>query len=151
MNVSFSVGTFVDTAGGLIEVTTASAIHGLCIVIPASIAWKTAATLLEHGGSKRGYLGIVGQAVALPAHQAAVAGRTAALLVSAVSADSPAAQAGVLVGDILLALDSKPITSSDDLLDLLAANPIGQSMTLQVLRGGAVTDIAVTIGERPAR
>jgi S1-C subfamily serine protease len=67
-------------------------------VIPASIAWKTAATVLEHGSLKRGYLGLAGQPVALPENQRGSDGREDALLVVGVTAGSPAAAAGVLVG-----------------------------------------------------
>ncbi len=151
MHDGFSGGAFVDAEGHLVGMTTAAAIRGLGVVIPASIAWKTAASLLEHGRSKRGYLGIVGQPVALPTHQSSVEGRTAALLVVGVSGESPAAQAGMLVGDIVLALDGRPIESPEDLLDLLIGERVGRPATLQVLRGGAVADVTVTIGERPAQ
>src|SRR6186713_1126851 len=53
MHDGFSGGAFVDAGGALIGVTTAARIRGLGVVIPASIAWKTAATVLEHGGVKR--------------------------------------------------------------------------------------------------
>ena len=65
MHDGFSGGAFLNTSGALVGIATAAAIRGLGVVIPASIAWKTAATLLEHGSLKRGYLGIAGQPVAL--------------------------------------------------------------------------------------
>jgi serine protease Do len=151
MHDGFSGGAFVDTAGSLIGMTTAAAIRGLGVVIPAPIVWRTASTLLEHGGSKRGYLGVIGHGVRLPAHQADAAGRSDALLVAGVSADSPAMQAGILVGDILLAVDGKAIGTAEDLLDLLAGDRVGQQATLRILRGGAIIEAGVTVGERPAR
>src|SRR5438105_4034921 len=66
MHDGFSGGAFVDTKGALLGVATSTAIRGTTVVIPASIAWKTAATVLEHGRLKRGYLGITAQPVALP-------------------------------------------------------------------------------------
>src|SRR5881296_1275448 len=66
MHDGFAGGAFLDTAGALVGIATASAIRGLGVVIPAPIAWKTAATVLEHGSLKRGYLGLAGQPVALP-------------------------------------------------------------------------------------
>jgi len=149
MHDGFTGGAFVDTTGGLIGVTTAMAIRGLGVVIPAAIAWKTAAAVLEHGRLKRGYLGIAGQPVELPDHQRHGDERHGALLVVAVSSGSPAAQAGVLVGDVLLALDGRRIESPEDLLDLLAGDRVGQAATLRVMRGGVVSDMTVTIGERP--
>src|SRR5688572_27627836 len=69
MHDGFSGGAFLDTAGGLIGVATAAEIRGLGVIIPAAIAWKTAAGVLEHGGLKRGFLGIAGQPVTLPESQ----------------------------------------------------------------------------------
>src|SRR5258706_310583 len=66
MHEGFSGGAFLDTEGKLLGVATAISIRGLGVVIPAGIAWAAAATLLEHGSLKRGYLGIVGQSVGVP-------------------------------------------------------------------------------------
>jgi S1-C subfamily serine protease len=99
---------------------------------------------------KRGYIGIAGQPARLPEGQGGVGDRGEALLVVGVSADGPAAKAGVLIGDVILALDGHPIGGPEDLLDLLASDRVGKTATLHVLRGGAPIDISVTVGERPA-
>jgi S1-C subfamily serine protease len=151
MHDGFSGGALLDTDGGLIGVTTASAIRGLGVVIPASIAWMAASQALTRGASSRGYLGIVGQPVALPEHQQDTTGRTRALLVIGVAPGSAAAAAGVLVGDLLLSLGERAITTPEDVLDALAGVPIGQTIALGLWRGGAVATTAATIGERPGR
>ena len=149
MHDGFAGGALLDTSGGLIGVATAAAIRGLGVVIPTGIAWKAAEAVLKHGGMKRGYLGIAGQPVTLPEAQREQAEhREEALLVVAVTAASPAAVAGLLVGDIILALDGQPIESPEDLLDLLVGDRVGRGATLQVLRGGAARDIVVTVGQR---
>jgi S1-C subfamily serine protease len=150
MHDGFAGGAFLDTGGGLIGVATAAAIRGLGVIIPASIAWKTAATLLEHGQLKRGYLGIAGQPVKLPENQLGAEGREEALLVVGVTPGSPAASAGMLVGDVMLEFDGQPVESPEDLLDLLVGDRVGRQVALRALRGGAVTDLKVTVGERPA-
>jgi S1-C subfamily serine protease len=150
MHDGFSGGAFVDTAGGLLGVTTAVSIRGLGVVIPTAIAWKTAAALLEHGGLKRGYLGISGQPVVVPEHQRGEAGEKA-LLVVGVTAGSPAAGAGLLVGDVLMAFDGQPISSPEDLLDLLVGDRVGRPVALRLLRGRSVSEVLVTIGERPVQ
>jgi S1-C subfamily serine protease len=150
MHDGFAGGAFVDTTGALLGVTTAAAIRGLGVVIPASIAWQTAAGILEHGGLKRGYLGISGQTARLAAHQRDAIGRDEALVVVGVPAGSPAAAAGVLVGDVLFELDGHAIGSPEHLLDLLTGERVGRQAALRLLRGGAVVDLGVTIGERPA-
>lgn len=149
MHDGFSGGAFLDASGGLIGVTTATAIRGLGVVIPAAIAWKTAATVLEHGRLKRGYLGLAGQPVAVPERQQAIDGRTQALLVVGVTSDSPAAAAGVLVGDVLVEFDGHPIESPEELLDLLLGDRVGRKVTLKILRGGSAVDLQVAVGERP--
>jgi S1-C subfamily serine protease len=149
MHDGFSGGAFVNTTGDLVGVSTAATIRGFGVVIPASIAWKAVAHLLEHGRSKRGYLGIVGQPVSLPDPHRHASGRDTGLLVVNVANDSPAAQAGVIIGDIVLALENHPIESPEDLLDLLMGDRVGRPVTLRLLRGGAVASIGATIGERP--
>ncbi len=150
MHDGFAGGAFVDASGALLGIATAASIRGLGVVIPASIAWKTAATVLEHGGLKRGYLGIAGQPVRLPETQRAD-GRQEGLLVVGVTDGSPAAAAGVLVGDVLLAFDGRVVESPEDLLDLLAGERVGREATLKLLRGGQTAEVAVIVGERPAR
>jgi S1-C subfamily serine protease len=148
MHDGFAGGALVDTSGALLGVVTSTRIRGTTVVIPASIAWKAASSVLEHGALKRGYLGIAGQQVRLPDNQAPQA-RKGGLLVAAVTPESPAAASGLLVGDIILALDGNPIESPEDLFDLLWGNRVGSEVRLDVLRGGVATQVPITVGERP--
>jgi S1-C subfamily serine protease len=66
-----------------------------------------------------------------------------------VAPDGPAARAGVLVGDVVLALDGAPVAAPEDLLDLLTGSRVGHTATLRLLRGGTPTDVQLTIGARP--
>jgi len=147
MHDGFSGGALVDPSGALAGVTTAARIRGLGVVIPAAIAWNTAAAILEHGGVRRGYVGVSVQPVHLATGST---DRQRAVLVVAVSAGSPAARAGVIVGDVILDLDGQPLASPDDLLDLLRDKRADRPVTLRLLRGGAPLDLAVTPEERPA-
>jgi S1-C subfamily serine protease len=150
MHDGFAGGAFLDTSAALIGVATASAIRGLGVVIPAAIAWRTAATVLEHGRLKRGYLGLAGQPVALPESQQRD-GRNQALLVIGVTDGSPAARAGILVGDVLWQFDGHPIESPEDLLDLLLGDRVGRTVGAAVMRGGSPIEVTITVGERPDR
>lgn len=147
MHDGFSGGAFLDPTGALIGVTTAARIRGLGVVIPASIAWTAAAAILEHGGARRGYLGVAVQPVALPG---TAAGRERGALVVGVTAGSPASRGGVIVGDVILDLDGQPVSSPDDLLDLLRGARVDQPVTLRVLRGGVPADVTITLEARPA-
>jgi S1-C subfamily serine protease len=146
----FAGGPVADAAGRVIGVATSTQIRGLAVVIPASIAWRHVAHVLEHGRPRAGFLGIAGQGVRLPEGQRGNSSEDRGLLVVAVTPGAPAATAGVLVGDILLALDGHAIGATDDLLALLTAERVGRAVPIKLSRGGAVRDISVTVGERPA-
>ena len=148
MHDGFSGGAFIDASGALVGVTTAARIRGLGVVIPAEIAWKTAATLLEHGQLKRGYLGVAAQPVQVAGDDRTAEARTGLLVVN-VSSGSPAAAAGVIVGDVLLEFDGHPLASPEDLLDLLLGDRVGREAKLGLLRGGRPQDVSVTVAERP--
>jgi S1-C subfamily serine protease len=149
MHDGFAGGAFVDTGGALLGIATATAIRGLGVVIPADIAMRTAATLVEHGGLKRGYLGLAGQPATLPESQRGEGGRAEALLIVGVTPGGPAAASGLLVGDLLLDFDGHALSSPEDLLDLLTGDRVGRPVSLRVLRGGKIADVTVTVGERP--
>lgn len=151
MHDGFSGGAFLDAGGGLIGIATATKIRDLGVIIPAPIAWQTAAALLEHGSLKRGYLGLAGQPVRLQKDQDGAQGREEALLVVGVTAGSPAAQAGLLVGDIILDFDGHPVESPEDLLDLLLGDRVGRQVRLGILRGGRPIEATVAVGERPSQ
>jgi S1-C subfamily serine protease len=150
MHDGFSGGAFLDARGGLIGIATATKIRDLGVVIPAAIAWQTAATVLEHGSLKRGYLGLAGQPVRLQEGHQGKPGREEALLVVGITSGSPAAQAGLLVGDIILDFDGRPVQSPEDLLDLLLGDRVGRQVALAIMRGGQPSDLTVTVGERPS-
>jgi len=147
MHRGFAGGAFINTSGELIGVTTAAEIRGLGVVIPAGIVWKTVESLLTHGRAQRRYLGVAGQAVQLPPAQRPAGGQSSAVLVVQVMDSSPAARAGLLVGDLLVSLNDQALESPDRLLEALAASAAG-STRLRVMRGGSALDVPVDIGEK---
>lgn len=151
MHDGFAGGAFVDMSAGIIGIATAAAIRGLGVIIPAPIAWKTAATLLEHGRIRRGYLGVAGQPVRLTERQRGTEQREHALLIVDVKPGSPADRGGLLVGDVVVAFDGQPVEAPEDLLDLLAGDRVGKDIAIRALRGDSVTDVRVTIADRTDR
>ena len=149
MHDGFSGGALLDAGGGVIGVTTAAAIRGLGVVIPAPIAWKAAAHVLEHGRGSRGYLGVFTQAVQLADHQRTPGGPDAGGQCLGVADNSPAAEARLMVGDVVVALGGQPVGAPEDVLDLLSRVQPGSDATLTVLRGGVVTEVPVSVRERP--
>ena len=150
MHDGFSGGAVIDASGRVIGIATAAQIRGLGVVIPAPVAWKTAAHMLAHGAPKTGFLGISGQAVRIPEGQRGDSGRDRGLLIIAVTPDGPAAAGGVLLGDIILELDQQAVGSTDDVIELLSGERVGRTLPLRVLRAGAVRELSVTVAERTA-
>jgi S1-C subfamily serine protease len=147
LHEGFAGGPVIDTTGQVIAISTGAAIRGFEVAIPAAIAWSTAADVLKKGRPTRGFLGVAGQTVQLPARQATPA-QAQGLLIVNITHDSPADAAGLLVGDILLQFDGHPIRSAEDLLDLLAGDRVGRAVPVTVLRGGSPVELAVTVGAR---
>lgn len=148
MHEGFAGGALLGADGRLLGVTTAASIRGLGVVIPAAIAWSSAAELLRRGTLKRGYLGIAAQPARVSDKQKAVAGVDRALLVVDVKAGTPADAAGLFVGDLLLSLDGQKLSAPDELLDLLVGDRVGKAVPVKVLRGVALVDASVTVAAR---
>jgi len=149
MHDGFAGGAFADVSGHVIGIGTAAAIRGLGVIIPASIAWETAASLLEHGRMRRGWLGVAGQPVRLAERQRSD-DREIALLVVDVQSGSPADQAGLLVGDVITHFDGAPVEQPEDLLELLSGDRIGAAIPVRIVRGDTAKELKVTVGERAA-
>src|SRR5258708_16812560 len=71
------------------------------------------------------------------------------LLLVSIEKDTPAAQAGLLLGDVIVAIDGKNLENFDQLLDVLSGESVGKKVSLDVVRAGKQREIAVVIGERP--
>jgi S1-C subfamily serine protease len=106
--------------------------------------------VLARGRVVRGYLGVGLQPVPLSAHLTKHLGRAQhhGLIVVSVEPESPAEKAGVLLGDVLTAINGKPIDDTADVLAHLDAGSPGKVLDWQVLRGGQAVAVAVTVGER---
>ena len=148
MHDGFSGGACLEAGGGVTGLITAARIRGFRVVIPATIAWKAAQDVLEHGRPRRGYLGVAGQAVQFGSEQQPAPDRGNAVLIVGVTPGSPAATAGLIVGDVLTDFDGQPIESPEDLLDVLVGDHVGRQVELRVLRGGKEHKVSVTVGEK---
>ncbi len=144
-------GALIDGGGRALGVLTGRAIRGTTVVIPSALAWAIGQQLAVQGGAKQGYLGISSSPVRLPAGQRGDRQQADGLLVSGVVEGSPAAAGGVLVGDVMLALDGKVVADAEALLMMLRGDRIPRDVALTVLRGGDVREIRVTLRERERR
>ena len=147
MHDGFAGGGLFDAAGQLTGITTAAVIRGFGVAIPASIAKTSAEHILATGGS-RGFIGVAVQPIHAPAAHKAD-GRERALIVVGVTPGSPAEAAGLIVGDVILDFAGTRIESTEDLLDRLTGDRVGQKIALKTLHGGAVRDVDVVVARRP--
>lgn len=151
----FSGGPLVDAAGRVLGINTSGLGMGVSLTIPAKLAWKIAASIEEHGDVKRGYLGVRSQLAEVSADGQKTLGReqASALLVLGVEKDSPAASAGVIVGDVIVGFGGAQVADHDDLLVQLNSGIVGKAVEMELLRGGKPHTVKVTIAENtePAR
>jgi S1-C subfamily serine protease len=147
----FSGGLVLDAEGRAVGVASAGLLRASALVLPPATLSRVVASLLAHGAIRRGYLGITTMPVRVPRSLVPSGERRAALLVTAVEDGSPAAEAGLMVGDLLLALDADAVEGMGDLLRALDAEErIGRAVTARIARAGAVKEVAVTVGVRGA-
>jgi S1-C subfamily serine protease len=146
----FSGGPLIDTAGRVVGLNTSGLAHGAAITIPAFLAWTDAENLAKHGYIKRGYLGIRSQQVELSPDLVKALGREQdkGLLLVSVERGSAAEAGGLIVGDILVAIEGESVMDHDALMVHLSGETVGKPISIQVLRGGQPLTVAVTVGER---
>ncbi|HUR32350.1 MAG TPA: trypsin-like peptidase domain-containing protein [Vicinamibacterales bacterium] len=151
LNPGNSGGPLVTTRGEVIGINTAmiSMAQGLCFAIASNTARFVAARLIRDGRIRRSVIGIGGENVPLPRALARAYGLaiSSAVRVASVEGGSPAATAGVKVGDLILAFADQPVTGLDDLLRRLTDDLIGQPSTLNVLRTGGRRQLVVVPAE----
>jgi S1-C subfamily serine protease len=141
----------VSAAGAAVGLATSGLVRGAVTVIPPSTLRRVVRALAAHGGVRRGFLGVTTFPVRLPPALSAPAGQEGALLVSAVEPESPAARAGLLLGDALLSLGGVRVSEPGDLLPLLEEERIGEAVPLRIVRAGEVRELGVTVGARGER
>lgn len=148
MYPGFSGGPLVNAQGQLLGLNTSALVQGISLTIPATTMERVAEMLLTHGKIRRGYLGVSTQPVRLPAALAQQLGQETGLLLVAVEPGSPAEQGGLLLGDTIVTLENSAVQQHDDLLAALSPDRVGTQVSVRIVRGGQVQDMAVLVGER---
>jgi S1-C subfamily serine protease len=147
MYPGFSGGPLVDASGQVLGLNTSALLRGVSLAVPAPSLDSLVHTILAHGHVHRGYLGIGAQPARLPDALAAQVGQETGLLVISVEPGSPAERGGLLMGDTLVTVDSEAVRHLDDLLALLSGDRVGKTVTVRLVRAGALAEQQVTIGE----
>ena len=150
----FGGGPLVDATGQIQGINSGGLSRAFATTIPVETVNRTVRQLLERGYVARGWLGAAMQPVRFnPAAQHRLGVESdSGLVILSVEPDGPAASAGLLVGDVIVKLGGRPIEHVEDLVDALgAADVVGRTFKLDLVRGGELTQADVLIGERPRR
>ena len=148
MYPGFSGGPLLGADGAVHGMNTSGFMRGISAAIPVSSIRQSVSALLKDGSIQQGYLGIGVQEARLPDSVAEALDQAAGLLIVSVEADSPASAAGLIVGDILTALDGQSIEQVDELQLLLTRLAVDSEVATGFVRGGALQDGSVVIGAK---
>lgn len=153
LNPGNSGGPLVNGHGEVIGVNTATimAAQGLCFAIAIDTAKLIAMKLIKEGRVRRSYIGVGGLTVPLPRATTRQLNLLieSGVLVQAIERESPAQRAGVIEGDVLVAMDNRPLGSVDDLVRLLTEEQIGADVPIALLRRANGTVERVVLSIRP--
>jgi S1-C subfamily serine protease len=143
-------GPVLNAAGRLLGISTLGPRRQV-LVIPTATVERVLEPLLTVGHIARGWLGAAVQPVLVPEALQSEAGQPLALMVIGLTKEGPAAQAGILMGDILLGVDGTGVGSLAQLAELLGPESVGRQVQLRLIRAGKVQALGATVGARPVR
>ena len=152
LNPGNSGGALVSSSAEVIGINTAiiKGAQGICFAVASNTAQFVLSEIIRHGYVRRAYIGVSGQTAPIPRRHAVVAGvenRMGALLAQ-IEPDGPAAEAGLLPGDVVIRLDGVEVNGVDDLIRVLDRDRIGRTLAMDVLRMGRLRAIDLHPVER---
>ena len=148
LNPGNSGGALADGAGRVVGVNTAVAGIGLGLAVPINGATRSIiGALMSEGRVRRAYLGIAGGPRPLPPRATARWGRRPGVEVVEVVSGSPAEQAGIRAGDLVVEVDGRPTESAADLQRMMVAELIGRSVKVSVWRSGSDVELSLVPAE----
>jgi Do/DeqQ family serine protease len=155
INQGNSGGALIDTSGSLVGINTAILSQsggsiGIGFAIPVSIAKQVMEQLIATGTVTRGWIGVELQEITPELAESFKLGTTNGVLVAGVQRGSPADQAGIKPGDIVVSVDGKPVMDPDSMRNIVVALAPGKQTTLGLKRGQNDINLKITVGKRPA-
>ena len=154
INPGNSGGALVNARGELIGINTAifsqtGGAQGIGFAIPLSIALDIMQRITQDGRVTRGWLGVEGTEITAKAAMETGDPNIQGALIVGVFIDSPADRAGIQTGDILIAVDGKPVQAVRDLLEMITLHQPGDKIKVDVLRGSKPLSFQLVATERP--
>lgn len=147
----FSGSALLMPNGTIAGINTAAFSRHFGLTIPASNIERLVERIQTKGTIGRPYLGLMMQPVRLPEKFRKETETDIGLLLIGTENGSPAEQAGLAVGDIVVGLNGKTVNSIEELHDVLTAESIGTEIKVTILRGGRIENVQTKVGERPLR
>jgi serine peptidase DegS len=155
VNDGNSGGALIDSQGQLIGINTAAlsrnlGVNGISFAIPVDLVRGVMSSIVRFGRVKRGWFGV--ETAGLTAQQAAILGPQASegIVITNVSPSSPAAEAGLRPGDLIIGINGAR-RSLGEALSVVASTPPGERIALSVVRQNTRYDFTVTLVERTAQ
>ena len=148
---TLSGGAALNADGNLIGLVSTGLSRSSVFAVTRATIDRIAGKLSQQGYVSRGFLGVALQPVALPPHLKQTLAQDAGIMLLAIEPEGPAAAAGLILGDVLLAGDGHSLAEPEALAELLERTPAGQIVKFKLLRAGELQDLDVRVGERPSR
>jgi S1-C subfamily serine protease len=152
LNPGNSGGPLVSSRGEVIGINTAiiSGAQGICFAVASNTAQFVLSEIIRHGYVRRAYIGVSAQTAPVPRRHAVAAGidNTLGALLMQLEPNGPASQAGLLPGDVVIALDGVAVNGVDDLIRLLDRDRIDRTCDIEVLRRGVARVVSIHLVER---
>jgi S1-C subfamily serine protease len=147
----FGGGPLVDAAGRVHGINSGGLSRQLATTIPVQSIERVLVDLVSKGYVPRAWLGVAMQPVQLSPQlrETLAIGSESGLLVIGLEHDGPAAKSGLLVGDIIIAVNGQDVAQPEDVASAISGAAVGGTLGFDVVRGGARARVDVTIGERP--
>ena len=143
-------GPLTDSSGRVLGINTLGLSRRMALTIPVSTVNRVVGQLLEKGHIGRGYVGLGLRSMPIPEnlrgslHLSANSG----LIVVSVEPDGPGSKAGVLFGDVIVALEGTAVNNIRDLQAFLEPESVGKTLSVSIIRGGKLVEVNITVGER---
>jgi Do/DeqQ family serine protease len=156
INPGNSGGALIDTAGNLVGINTAifspsGGSLGIGFAIPVSSAKQVMEQIIATGSVTRGWIGVEAQEITPEIADSFRLSSTNGVLIAGVLRGGPAEKAGLKPGDILVAIEGKPVKDPNSMLNLVAALVPGKTAALSFRRDNKDVEVQVAVGKRPTQ